>query len=88
MEQKDKSVTACNQHVENDKELTDTAVLGFSKVNQRPGGSVGKKSHLHCGRGGRHGFIPWGGKIPCRRKQHFTPTCLPGKCYGCGRLEG
>ena len=36
----------------------------------------------------RHGFDPWVGKIPWRRKWQPTPVFLPGKCYGQGSLEG
>ena len=30
----------------------------------------------------RHGFDPWVGKIPWRRKWQPTPVFLPGKCHG------
>ena len=34
---------------------------------------------LQCG---RHGFDPWIGKIPCKRKWQPTPVFLPGKSHG------
>ena len=36
----------------------------------------------------RHGFDPWIGKIPWRRKLHPTPVFLPGKSHGERRLSG
>ena len=36
----------------------------------------------------RHGFDPWIGKIPWRRKLHPTPVFLPGKSHGQRRLSG
>ena len=35
-----------------------------------------------------HGFDPWDGKIPWRRKRHFTPVFLPGKSHGQRSLAG
>ena len=37
---------------------------------------------------GRHGFDPWVGKIPWRRKWQFTLVFLPGKSQGQRRLAG
>ena len=31
---------------------------------------------------GGHGFVPWVGKIPWRRKWQLTPIFLPGKSHG------
>ena len=36
----------------------------------------------------KHGFDPWEGQIPWRRKWHPIPAFLPGKCHGRGRLTG
>ena len=48
--------------------------LGFTH------GSAGKESMwLQCG---RHGFDPWVGKIPWRRKQLPTPIFWPGEFHG------
>ena len=33
-----------------------------------PGGASGQEPACHCRRHKRHGFDPWVGKIPCRRK--------------------
>ena len=45
----------------------------------------GKGSTCQCR---RHGFDPWVGKIPQRRKQQPTPVFLPGKPHGQKRLAG
>ena len=47
------------------------------------GGSDGKESACQC-RG--HGFSPWVGKIPWRRKWQPTPIFLPGESHGQGNL--
>ena len=39
----------------------------------------GKESTCQCK---RHGFNPWAGKIPWRRKWLHTPVFLPGKSHG------
>ena len=36
----------------------------------------------------RHGFDPWGGKIPCRRAGQPTPIFLPGESHGQRSLAG
>ena len=36
----------------------------------------------------RHGFNPWFGKIPWRRKWQPTPVFLPGKYHGQRSLAG
>ena len=43
----------------------------------------GKESACKCR---RHGFNPWVGKIPCRRKWQPTPIFLPGESHGQRRL--
>ena len=45
----------------------------------------GKESACPCK---RHGFDPWVGKIPWRRKWQPTPVFLPGKSHGQENLEG
>ena len=45
----------------------------------------GKESTCQCR---RHGFDPWVGKIPWRRKWQLTPVFLPGKCHGQRSLAG
>ena len=47
-----------------------------------PCGASGKESACQCKRGKRHGFDPWVGKIPCRRKLQPIPVYLPGKSHG------
>ena len=37
---------------------------------------------------GRHGFYPWVGNIPWRRKWQLTPVFLPGKFHGQRSLAG
>ena len=45
----------------------------------------GKEHTCQCR---RHGFDPWVGKIPWRRKWQPTPVFLPGKSHGQRSLEG
>ena len=50
----------------------------------------GKESACQCRRHRRHGFKPWVGKVPWRRKWQPTPVFLPGKFQGqrsIGRLQ-
>ena len=42
----------------------------------------GKESACQCRRCRRHGFSPWLGKIPWRRKWQPTPVSLAGKSHG------
>ena len=42
----------------------------------------GKESTCQCKRCKRHGFDPWVGRIPCRRKWQPALVFLPGKFYG------
>ena len=44
-----------------------------------PGGSSDKESTCQCWRHKRHGFDPWVGKIPWRRKWQPTPVFLQKK---------
>ena len=50
-----------------------------------PGGASGKEPN--CQRR-RHGFRPWVGKIPWRRKWQPTPEFLPGEFHGQRSLVG
>ena len=52
------------------------------------GGAGGTELASHCRRHKRHGFDPWVGKIPWRRKWQFIPVFLPGKSHGQRRLAG
>ena len=45
----------------------------------------GKESACQCS---RHGFNPWAGKIPWRKKWQPTPVFLPGKSHGPRSLVG
>ena len=47
-----------------------------------------KRNCLQCMRHRRHGFDPWVGKIPWRRKWQPTPAFLPEKPHGRRRLAG
>ena len=51
-------------------------------------GSVGKESACQCRTHRRHGFHPWVGKIPWRRKWQPTPVFLPEKSHGQRSLAG
>ena len=56
--------------------------LGF------PGGFSGKEPICQCKRHKRHGFDPWVGKTPWRRKWQLTPVFLPGESHGQRSLAG
>ena len=51
-------------------------------------GSSGKEPARQHRRHKRHGFDPWVGKIPWRRKWQLTPVFLPGKSHGWRSLVG
>ena len=64
-------------------------VLGnFSRVRGFPGGATGKEPACPCRRQKRHGFDPWVGKIPWRRKWGPTPVFLSGESHGQRNLVG
>ena len=48
----------------------------------------GKQSDCRCRSHRRHGFHPWAGKIPWRRKWQPTPVFLPGESHGQRSLVG
>ena len=50
-----------------------------------PRGLSGKESTCQCR---RHGFDPWVGKFPWRRKWQPAPIFLPGKSHGQRSLAG
>ena len=47
-----------------------------------------KESACQFRRSKRHGFNPWVGKIPCKRKWQPTPVCLPEESHGQRSLAG
>ena len=51
-------------------------------------GTRDKESVCQYRRHTRHGFDPWVGKIPWRRKWQLVPVFLPGKFHGQRRLAG
>ena len=53
-----------------------------------PGGTSGKEPTCQCRRCRRHGFDPWVGKVPWRRKWQPSSVFLPGKYYGQKSLVG
>ena len=53
-----------------------------------PGGTGGKEPTCQCWRCKRHGFSPWGGKIPWRRAWQPTPVFFPGESHGQSSLVG
>ena len=53
-----------------------------------PGWVSGKESACQCRRRRRHGFDPWVGKIPWRRKWQAASVFLPGKSHGRRSLAG
>ena len=48
----------------------------------------GKESACQCRKCKRHGFNPWVGKIPWRRKWQPAPVFLPGELHGQRCLAG
>ena len=48
----------------------------------------GKESTCQCRKLRRHGFDPWIGKIPWKRKWQPTPAFFPGKSHGQKSLAG
>ena len=53
-----------------------------------PGGTSSKEPACQCTRHKQHGFHPWVGKIPWRRKWQPTPVFLPGESHGQRSLVG
>ena len=47
-----------------------------------------KELTCQCRRHKKHGFDPWVGKIPWRRKWQLTPVFLPGEAHGQRNLAG
>ena len=62
-----------------------TLLMSSSLDSGLPRWLSGKESACQCG---RHGFGPWVGKIPWRRKWQFTPVFLPGESHGQRSLAG
>ena len=52
------------------------------KTQDFPGDSAVKNLPANTCQFRRHGFEPWVGKIPWRRKWQPTPVFLPGKAHG------
>uniref|UniRef100_A0A8C6CM12 Immunoglobulin V-set domain-containing protein n=1 Tax=Moschus moschiferus TaxID=68415 RepID=A0A8C6CM12_MOSMO len=85
----------CHGRSPPDDSMLITAHTGFSSwvpsASGFPGDSVGKESACQCR---THGFYPWVGKIPWRRKprgSHWeepTPVFLPGKYHAQRSLVG
>ena len=59
-----------------------------SMGSQRVGHDLLTEMNCQCRRGKRHGFGPWIGKIPWRRKWQPTPIFLPEKSHGQRSLAG
>ena len=53
-----------------------------------PGGAAGNEPTCQGRRCKRHGFDPWVGKIPWKRKWQPTPVFLPGTFHGQRSLAG
>jgi len=77
----------CRKVLERDTERERGDLAGAQKINDSfyQGGPVVKRIHLLSS---RHGFKPWVGKIPWRRKWQPTSVFLPGKSHGQRSLEG
>ena len=57
-------------------------------ISRFSGGASSKEPTCQCRRYKRHGFDPWVGKLPWRRKWQPTPVFLPGKSHGQRSLAG
>ena len=57
-------------------------LYSFQQCEGLPRWFSGKESACQCRRHRRHGFYPWVGKIPWRRKWQPTPVFLSGKFHG------
>ena len=53
-----------------------------------PSGTSGKEFTYQCRRRKRHGFNPWGRKIPWRKAWQSIPMFLPGESQGQQSLAG
>ena len=70
-----------SQRVENNRaDFFLSLCLGY--ILGLPGWLRGKESTCQCSRHQTHGFDPWVGKIPWRRKWQPTPVFLPGEPHG------
>ena len=68
---------------------SDILLLRYPMVTYSlPGGTSGKEPACQCRRHKRHGFDPWVGKIPWRRKWQPTPVFFPGESCGQRNLAG
>ena len=56
--------------------------------NSLPRWLSGKELAIPFAKCGKHGFDPWVGNIPWRRKWQPTPVFLPGEFHGQGSLAG
>ena len=61
------------------KKRTETLKRSVSHAWGFPVGARGEEPPGQCRRHERHGFNPWVGKIPWRRKWQPTPVFLPGE---------
>ena len=79
-------------HVEILTPSTSECNLIWEYVNYRcnliPRWLSGKESSCQCRRHKRHGFYPWAGKSPWRRKWKPTPVFLLGESHGQRSLAG
>ena len=53
-----------------------------------PGGTSGKEPTCQCRRWKKHGFNPWVGETPRRRRWQLIPVFLPGESQGQRSLAG
>ena len=77
--------TSAGQKVAEENHSLRIACLTLNSGPLISGGSVVKESACQCR---RHGFSPWVGKIPWRRKWQPTPVLLLGKPHGQRSLAG
>ena len=84
-----RNVAGIIMHVRNHRQGTQKT-LCFHIMYKRdfPSGFRSKEPACQRRRHRRHGFNPWVGKIPWRRKWQPTPVFLPGESHGQRSLVG
>ena len=72
------------------EDLTQSFICSYYviKLIIPPGDASGKEPTCQCRRHKTHGFDPWSGTIPWKRKWQPTPVFLPRESHGLRRLAG
>ena len=72
------------------EDLTQSFICSYYviKLIIPPGDASGKEPTCQCRRPQTHGFDPWSGTIPWKRKWQPTPVFLPGESHEQSSLAG